>query len=280
MKTQVLAIAMCLVTVNAYAKEKPLPLAEKDASSLDGKVVVVTRHEKPSFVAMTAGKAAFALLGAGAMIAAGNQIVKENEIADPADVLEHELVPAIAKQYHLQVKSANPVTIKPEKPKEIAATQADADYILDLRSGGWQFAYYPTEWGKYWVAYSVQVRLIDAKSAAVVSNMGCTANTNKHAASPTKEALLADKAQLLKDVTGSLGWICVQLLGKEQFLLPAEAIPAAPAQYTDPLTAYAAHGNSTPADGGSAPPAQPTAPAEAQQPTTPGESAPAPTSGN
>jgi hypothetical protein len=47
----------------------------------------------------------------------------------------------------------------------------DADYLLDVRSGGWMFAYYPTHWGKYWVGYSVQVQLIDKRAGRLVIDL-------------------------------------------------------------------------------------------------------------
>ena len=97
------------------------------------------------------------------------------------------------------------------------------------------FAYYPTHWGKYWVGYSVQVQLIDKRAGKLVSNMACNASTNKREPFPTKKALLDDRAQLLKDTTSGLGWNCVQLLARDQFHLPAGAVPAIPAELVDPV---------------------------------------------
>ena len=75
---------------------------------------------------------------------------------------------------------------------------------------------------------------------ALVSKAACNSSTNKHAVAPTRDELLENQAQLLKDVTGHLGWLCVQVLAKEQFGLLPEATPAIPENYVDPLTAYAA----------------------------------------
>src|SRR4051812_2194318 len=101
MSKRILLVVALAIPMLASAKGKVVPLAEGAAAALNGKTVGVTRHAKASFTAMTPGKATFALIGAAAMISAGNKIVAENNIADPADVLEHELVPAIARQYGL-----------------------------------------------------------------------------------------------------------------------------------------------------------------------------------
>lgn len=238
-KTATLLLLLSLA-VNANAKEKMLPLTESAASALTGKSLVVTRHERPAFTAMTAGKAMFGLLGGGAMVVAGNKIIDENQVADPAEILERELVPALSKRYGLVVKPASTPIITEKKAAKIAATQTDTDYILDIRSGGWMFAYEATNWDKYWALYSVQIQLIDAKSGALVSNMGCNASNQKDPNAPTREAMLANQAALLKDITQGFGWTCAQLLAKEQFHLTESEVNATPAQYVDVLAKYAA----------------------------------------
>jgi hypothetical protein len=238
MKNVVLLVA-CMFVGNAVAKDKMLPLPQTATAGLQGKTLVVTRHKVPPYTAMTAGKAGFALLGAGFMIAEGNKIIRENEVPDPAALLEAQLAPAIAKHYGMQIKPATIAMIDVEKPKQIAATQMDSDYILDIRSGGWMSSYYPGDWAKYWILYSVQVQLINAKDGTLVSNMACNASTNKHPNSPGKDQMYANKAQLFKDVSNAHGWTCMKLLAAQQFLLPDTALVATPVEYVDPLKSFA-----------------------------------------
>lgn len=233
----VLLLAIPLAGV-AKDKNKITPLPESAVAALNGKTVVITRHDKAAFTAFTAGKAAFALLGAGAMIAAGNQIVKENEIADPADVLERELAAAVIRQYGLQLKEGASPVIKPSKAKDVAATQSDVDYILDLQSTGWMFAYIPSNWDAYWISYSAHAQLINRVSGKAIANGTCYSDTQKHAFPPTKDNMLANKAQLLKDVTASLGWHCAHVFAKEQFRLADGAVAATPPELVDPQAAY------------------------------------------
>jgi len=234
-----LLVALFLVSLTAGAKERAVPISDKVGAQLTGRSIVVTRHEKPSFNAMTPGTAAFGLIGVGAANSAGNKIVEENGVADPAEVLVDSLVPAVVKKYGLQWDPSVKPVVDTKKPKEIAAAQSGVDYVLDVRSEGWRYAY-TGKLSRYWVGYSAEVRLIDAKSGVVVSNMACDSDTRKHSIKPTRDEFLEDRAQLLKDVTTHLGWVCVQLLAKEQFSLAAEATPAIPERYVDPLTAYAA----------------------------------------
>lgn len=236
---KILVLIACLFASSVVAKDKVLPLPETAIANLQGKTLVVTRHKVPPYTAMTAGKAAFALLGAGAMIAEGNKIIRENEVPDPAALLEAQLAPAFAKHYGMQLKPATVAMIDVEKPKQIAATQTDTDYILDIRSGGWMSSYYPSDWAKYWILYSVQLQLVNAKDGTLVSNMACNATTNKHPNSPSKDQMLANKAQLFKDVSAAHGWTCMKLLATQQFRLPETALAATPAEYIDPLKIFA-----------------------------------------
>jgi hypothetical protein len=239
MSKRILLALMVAIPVLVSAKDKISPLSEADAAALKGKTVAVTRHEKASFTAMTAGKATFALIGGAAMVVAGNKIVADNDIADPADVLERELIPAIVKQYGLQLREGPAPVIKVSKPKAVAASQADVDYVLDVESFGWMFAYFPTDWNSYWINYIGHVQLIERTSGKVVANGVCNTSTKPNPAPPTKEAMLDNNAQLLKDVTTGLGWTCTHLLAKEEFRLPDGVVTATPSEYTDPLATYA-----------------------------------------
>ncbi|GAB3389475.1 hypothetical protein [Lysobacter fragariae] len=287
MKQTMLACALMAATFSAAAKDKMIPLAEADATALSGKTIALTVHERPSFTAMTAGKASFGLFGAGAMIAAGNKLVDENHVVDPAEIVRSNLTAALRDAYGVQLLATDATATKATKPKEIATLHPEADYVLDVRSGGWMYAYFPTDWNSYWVAYSVQVQLIDTKTSRQVSNAACNSNTHENANPPSRDQLQANGAQLLKDVTSSLGWTCVQLLAKEQFHVAPEKVAATPAALVNPLANIAAapaasEGGTTStvvAAPASAPAAAATTDAVNASGTTPADGATAPVTG-
>jgi len=250
--------AIALAALPALAKEQIIPLSASDAALLRDKTVALTVHSRPNFVAMTAGKATFGLFGVGAMIKAGNTLVDTNHVEDPAGIVRGNLAAVLRDAYGARLLPVDSNATSSTKPKELASLHADADYVLDVRSVGWMRGYYATKWGSYWVAYSTEVKLIDAKSGAVKASEACNATTQPHANPPSREQLDADGAKLLKDVTGSLGWMCVQLLAKEELNAPAGAVAATPAQFADPISAL------VPAT----PVTAPAAPAAAQEPAS------------
>lgn len=241
----ILASATGLASFSCPAKDKMISLTVETTQALQGKTAAVTLHERPTFMAMTAGKATFALIGAGAMAKAGNDFVEKNDIQDPAAIVRAQLGDLLQSSYGLQLKPVDATVTKEQKPEKLAALHPEADYVFSVRSGGWNYAYYPSQWSQYWVGYSVQVQLIDTKTGTQVANMACNANTHQNPNHPTKEQLEANGAQLTKDVTAGLGWTCVQLLAKSEFLVPEEKLPAIPAQYVDPLAALKSQPAST-----------------------------------
>jgi hypothetical protein len=247
---RVSCVLLALVTAGpAFGRDKVLPLAPEVATALTGKTLGVTRRaEKPSFIAMTAGKATFAVLGVAAMAADGNKLVKDNQIADPADIIEANLVAALVKQYGLVPNPAGTSTITPGNDlKQIIAAQPGADLILDIRTIGWQYAYGSTHWSSYWVSYAVETKLIEASSGKQLTHQSCSSSTQKHAVQPSKEQLVENQAQLLKDVLGHLSWNCVQQLAVEEFRLAPEQLAARPEQLVDPLSVFASQ-HPVPAD--------------------------------
>ena len=279
------AMALSLLPLGAQAAKAPTPISDADAAALRGKTAAVTLHETPSFMAMTAGKAGFGLLGVAGMVKAGNDFVKNNEIPDPSILLRDRLGALLQDTYGLQVKPADTTMTEEKKPAKIAALHAaDADVVLSVRSLGWNYGYYATDWSHYWVGYAAEVQLVDAKTGKSMSQAVCGANTQANPIKPTLENLRADRAQLTKDIFNGLGWLCVQLLAKDQFKIPQDKIPAIPAEYVNPLLrlqpagtpAAAPAASATPAaapeDAGTAAPA-PTEPA----PEQPAAGAPAPT---
>jgi hypothetical protein len=269
-----LLLALTIATFAAtptLARPKLVPLPEATAASLAGKTLAVTRRgEKPSFMAMTAGKATFALLGAGAMAVEGNRIVRENGIADPADTVEAVLVPALGRQYGVKLMPESGHSIAPGNDlKQIIGAAPGVDLILDIRSTGWNFAYYPTHWGTYWVGYGVEVQLVDAKSGTVLADAACGSDTRKNAAPPSKDALLGNGAQLLKDTLSSLSWMCTRLLASDGFHIVPANVPETPSALTDPLTAYAAKQSGQGQTAGAQPVATPPAPSPPAPAPTP-----------
>jgi hypothetical protein len=95
---------------------------------------------------MTAGKAAFALVGAVAMSEAGNAIVKDNGIDDPTILLVQNLTSEAEVRFGAVAATPSSVAIDTTDLAKMAHAASNADLLLDVQSLGSQFRYFPTEW--------------------------------------------------------------------------------------------------------------------------------------
>lgn len=60
-------------------------------------------YPTPDFAAYTAGKAGFGVIGVALIIKAGNEIIRENAVEDPAIRIGQELAHALAERHGLQL---------------------------------------------------------------------------------------------------------------------------------------------------------------------------------
>ena len=92
------SISLLLITVlvTGCVSIANKPIDSKNLTLLNNKTIVYTQRSKTDFAAMTAGKAAFALIGALAMISAGNKIVADNHIEDPQLAMGESISKALA----------------------------------------------------------------------------------------------------------------------------------------------------------------------------------------
>lgn len=186
-----LLLAGCVSTKNVKA----------DISALQDnqyRTMTVTVREKPSFSAMTAGKAQFGVIGAAAMIAAGNRIIRENDVADPSVYIGEQLAAVVAANLGVQLAGNGGRVTSSTKPRELAAQYAGSDLLLDVQTVNWQFAYFPLDWNNYRVIYSAKVRLIDTRTSKLLAEGFCASLPERSEDSPSRDQLLDNGAEGLK----------------------------------------------------------------------------------
>jgi hypothetical protein len=204
----VIVLAGCVSTKN-------VTVSNQRTKEWQGKTIAVTTRPRANFVAMTAGKAAFAVVGAVAMIEAGKTIVNENEVEDPAPVLAQDLIKAVVTRYGAMAATNASVPVDTTDVTKLAHAAGGADLLLDVQSLGNQFRYFPTDWSHYAVDSAFKVRLIDAHAGALLAEGFCRQTTQKDPSPPTKSELLADKAAMLKSILATQRDACLQELEKD-----------------------------------------------------------------
>ncbi|HEU4887739.1 MAG TPA: hypothetical protein VFV49_07635 [Thermoanaerobaculia bacterium] len=193
-----IVLGIGMVALTGCVSTKIVPIQQDRIANLNGRTITVTTREKPSFGAMTAGKATFGLLGAAAMISAGNKLVEKNAIEDPAGYIASELAGSFASANAMTVVPTEGVLAKSTNPGELARQYAGADILLDVQTVNWSFAYFPTDWNSYRVIYSAKARLIDTKTRKILAEGFCARVPDKTEDAPGYDELLDNQAARLK----------------------------------------------------------------------------------
>lgn len=193
------AVALIVsVGLSACATTETITAPPSRLAQYRGDTITTTNRGKPSFGAMTAGKAAFGLFGAVAMIAAGNHIVHKDDVADPSIHVSRVLLGDLVRSYGLTPVS-NTVKADSRNVQELAQQYAGvAKLLLDVQTIDWQYVYFPTNWHRYRVIYSVKLRLIDTKRAKLIAAGFCDRVPPKTPDAPTGAQLLANRGAVLK----------------------------------------------------------------------------------
>jgi hypothetical protein len=262
MQNFLLAISIALV-VSGCASVNIQPIDIKSVAALKNQSLSHTKREKPSFAAMTPGKAVFGLIGAAVMISEGNKIIEENGVPDPANSIAIGLAKALGEKYGTKF-SGNTVLVTTDEAERIAdASKASAKFVLDVATINWSFIYFPTSWARYRVIYTARARLIDTEAKKVVAEGFCKRIPESDANAPTYDELVANSAAGLKSELSLATEECINSFRKE--MLGETDIAATRAQIPPVMKAPVATLPSAPLGGTSpalvsAPPPQAAAP--------------------
>lgn len=190
-----------------------------------GKTVAFTSRPRPSMIMMTAGKAAFGLIGVAAGTSAGNELVKEDNIPDPAPLVAHDLLQIAERQYGVVPASLPTVSVDTRDTAELVKAGNGADLLFDVESLGQGINYFPTDWSHYWLMSGLILRVIDVHSGTVVGQAVCRQNSQHQANPPSKDQLLANGGQVLKSMIAAQSDACRDLFAAQ--VLKTNAAPVA-----------------------------------------------------
>lgn len=209
----VLGVASLLSACSTVQQMKADPVA---STAMRGKTLARTsRAEVPPFTAVTPGKAAFAVVGALAMVSAGNELIKANHVPVPADAISQALGEQLQGARGMRlVGAAIPVTSS-DVALIAAAADGKADYVLDVQTLGWNFSYFPTAWTSYKVTHAARASLIEVASHKIVAQGRCARDPAYTENAPNYHQLVDNQAAGLKKELDIAARECVATLMQE-----------------------------------------------------------------
>lgn len=212
-------VSIIAISLTGCASVNKQAISSKSVSEIKNQTITYTARKKPDFAAMTAGKAAFAMLGAVAMISEGNSIIANNNVPDPADAIAVGIAKALENSHGARLVTP-PIPAEADEASQIVArVNGGTRYVIDAQTINWSFVYFPTDWTHYRVIYTAKARLIDAMTKEVVAEGFCKHIPENSANAPTYDELLANQASRLKSELATAAGVCVQSLKTEMLAL-------------------------------------------------------------
>lgn len=191
-------VSVVAIAISGCASFNKQAIDAKTVANIKGQTVTYTNRDKPDFAAMTAGKAAFALIGAVAMISEGNNIISTNNISDPANIIAMGLAKELEVAHNVRLVAPPTKVDATDVAQIVSRVNGAARFVIDAQTINWSFAYFPTDWTHYRVIYTAKARLIDAQTKAVVAESFCKHIPESNANAPTYDELVGNQAAGLK----------------------------------------------------------------------------------
>ena len=212
------ALAVLFLSLIGCATTKNVAIDKAVAPTLKGKTVTLVEHKTTSFMALTAGKGMFAMIGVAAAIESGNKLVKECNIEDPASDISLNLAQELNSRYGLINKGQSNQVVDSKEVQKITKLAQGSDYTLDVMTTGWGFIYGGFKLSDYHVNYSGNFRLIDVAKSKIISEGICIYDTKKAGKPAVKyDDLLENNAAYIKQCLEEAATFCTDKISNELF---------------------------------------------------------------
>lgn len=206
-------------------------LTSSAAAGLKGRRIATSvRRPTPVFVVKPNTAFARALMGGMAASAVmsdtGARIVRDDTIPDPAPLVARQLSEDLQRRFDLGRAEPAHQYIDGDEVTKIAVVNPRADLVLDVWMDGWTLEPFAVDGARYRVDYTVNLRLIDAKSVhaidgtkgIVIARGTCSRIPKETPDAPSYDEFLANGGQRLKRELDAATRSCVDEFRSRVFL--------------------------------------------------------------
>jgi hypothetical protein len=190
--------AIILLILSGCASTENIPIDIAHINATKPQTITTTIRVKPDFYAETPGKVVLTALFVNKIVAAGNEIIYENSIADPAGYISNELAEALSAKLNLEKISNNGKITYSPNPNLLSKAYSHSDLLLDIQTLYWGFTYFRADLKEYRVLYTAKLRLVDTRSSITIAEGVCYRRPDQDEHSPSYTEMLSDKAVWIK----------------------------------------------------------------------------------
>lgn len=208
MQKLVLGLAMAALLAGC-ATPPTVAVNTTTGAALQGKSIVHTRRTAPGFSVLRPMHVLLGPLGGALAVSAGNNLITNHRVADPAVAISAALLKEIATRRSMDVLEPGMPADSSDPARISAIARGQVNYVLDVETGYWNMVYFPTHWNHYRLMYSANARLIDASSGRIVAQSTCKHSPESKADALSYEQLVGSDAAGLKKVLQNATDACI-----------------------------------------------------------------------
>ena len=198
-------IAVLGANVIGCALVKQLPIEPTVIATFTGKQFVVSNRPIPDFRAVTRAGMAIRfvpIIGHPAamesMTSAGNALVQEYQISDPAPAIAAEIARRMESRYGITYAGVGSVVVIEDDVSTVSASYKQVPLVLDVKTLNWGLLYFRVWSDRYRAFYVARIRVIDTGSSTVIAEGPCRSVPEQTDDSPTYDELVENSAARLK----------------------------------------------------------------------------------
>jgi hypothetical protein len=208
---QALVFSVLLLSTAGCAVQRPLN--PDTATSLKGRALTRTARHSPIFkpaVKVPTNLFSFVYrrtpFYAAKTSDAGDQVLRANEIDDPAQAISRQLSQDLEQRYGLR-RTPRAIVFNEDDASKLSVAYPSADVVIDVWTQDWGLIPLHDDPSRYHLSYVANFRLIDAKSVRPINGKSglvlaegtCSRLPEAPSSCASAEQFMADGARRLKD---------------------------------------------------------------------------------
>lgn len=144
-------------------------------------------------------------------IRSGIDIIKNNELQDPASSIGFELLKSLSKKYNIEIIESEKY-VESNKVSDIIIAHPGVDWILDIETINWNFKpFSKPHRNRYRITYEAKLRLIDTRDKTIVAEGLCSNPSDLTGLSPGYIELVKNDAERLKYELDLATYNCIDM---------------------------------------------------------------------
>jgi hypothetical protein len=139
-----LVFMSCMIVMMTFVNCAPtiqrIPLSRDAALKIEGKTFEISKAKTPAFYAQTTGKAWLPpLIGITSSYSAGRELVDQNNIEDPAELVSEEMAKILTQHFKMVSLPKSGSISENSDIDTLVKIYNKGDILLDVRTTGWGF---------------------------------------------------------------------------------------------------------------------------------------------